>query len=1032
MKFSALTTQDLRQAYDNLLPKLDFELVDSGIARHVLDWYWGMNLSVHSDEDLVLREDGIIKIVKIGEFVDQFFERGEGEIKVPSKFGALCFSPSGKLEFNPIKAVIRHASPGKMIGITLQGGRKIRVTKSHSLFTLKRGRIEPVQAGSLEIGSYLVAPGKMPPSHSFTDINLERWGREKGLYVDGKVVRPSSASRGQGRKGSKPSWELPARLPIIPELMRLLGYFCSEGSYGTGIFISNSNQKTVEDIIHCANRVFLSGGLNKKRRITVHTDKRDGSKDIIFGGKISVLAFQEFFQVPAGAGNKRIPWIVFNVPYELQLEFLKGLFAGDGSLSYNQTTGECALYLSTKSKRLASELAYLLTQIGVTPAIIPCKGERFFHVSIASKASLRKLLDLVPANYRERVVRHVNDGRESPKIVIPLQESALGEALESIGIHHETRWKKGVSGEYFKSLLTKLSKKGINTERFLPLVNNLIFPRITRVEEIPPSRYVYDISVEGYENFVCGFGGVCAHNSRAMSAAVESAYQRFAKLSAGRVQTPTLKVLVEREREIKAFKPEPFWVISLLFELEGQEVVAEHATPRFFDKKEAENVRDVCKDKKAKVSAIQTRQYQLRPPIPFNLGTLQAEAYRCFGYTPMRTQQIAQQLYDAAYISYPRTSNQKFPPTIDLAAILKQLRGISTYKNLVDALLEQPWLTPTEGTKTDPAHPPIHPTGEKPGRLIGPQQRLYDLIVRRFLSIFGKPALKESIRVELDVDGQPFYIRGRRILDESWLAYYGPYGATEEVTLPALSEGQQLTPKELRFEEKETQPPPRYNPASIVKVMEEKNLGTKSTRAPILQTLYERGYIFGNQIVVTDIGMEVVDSLSKHCPEIVSEELTAHFESEMEKIQEGTTSKDNVIAEAREKLDEMLGKFKNEQDDIGKNLGDAYAETKRKQRVLGACAKCGGELRVIVSRATHKRFAGCSNYPNCKNAFPLPQAGFIVSLDKKCEHCAAPMIQVNRAGMRPYRMCLEPKCESKKDWGKKKKAASKIRKEESS
>jgi len=191
-----------------------------------------------------------------------------------------------------------------------------------------------------------------------------------------------------------------------------------------------------------------------------------------------------------------------------------------------------------------------------------------------------------------------------------------------------------------------------------------------------------------------------------------------------------------------------------------------------------------------------------------------------------------------------------------------------------------------------------------------------------------------------------------------------------------------------------------------------------STRAPILQTLYERGYIFGNQIVVTDIGMEVVDSLSKNCPEIVSEELTAHFESEMEKIQEGKTSKDNVIAEAREKLDEILGKFKERQEDIGKDLGDAYAETKRKQRVLGTCAKCGGELRVIVSRATHKRFAGCSNYPNCKNAFPLPQAGFIVSLNKKCEHCGAPMIQVNRAGMRPYHMCLEPKCESKKDWGK--------------
>ncbi len=508
--------------------------------------------------------------------------------------------------------------------------------------------------------------------------------------------------------------------------------------------------------------------------------------------------------------------------------------------------------------------------------------------------------------------------------------------------------------------------------------------------------------------------------SKAMSASVEAAHERFAKLSAGRVQTPTLKILVERQREINAFKPEPFWVVSLLLELEGQEIVAEHATPRFFDKKEAEKARAACEGQKARVAAIQTRQYQQRPPVPFDLGALQSEAYRCFGYTPMRTQQIAQQLYDAGWISYPRTSNQKFPPTIDCAAIIKRLSGISKYKKLADSLLELPELRPTEGTKTDPAHPPVHPTGEKPEKLVGPQQRLYDLIVCRFFSIFGKPALKESIRVELDVNGQPFYLRGRRILDKGWLMYYGPYGATEEVTLPELSEGQSLVPKEVKFEEKETQPPPRHNPASIVKEMEARNLGTKATRAPILQTIYERGYIFGNQIEVSDLGIEVVDSLSRHCPEIVSEELTAHFEREMEAIKEGKRSKDEVIAEARGTLDKLLKKFKEKQLEIGKDLGDAFREARRKQRVLGTCAKCSGELRIIVSRATRKRFAGCSNYPKCKNSFPLPQMGLIISLDRTCEHCGTPMIQVNRPGVRPYRMCLEPKCVSKADWGKKK------------
>ena len=507
--------------------------------------------------------------------------------------------------------------------------------------------------------------------------------------------------------------------------------------------------------------------------------------------------------------------------------------------------------------------------------------------------------------------------------------------------------------------------------------------------------------------------------SLAMSTAVRAAEQRFAKLSAGRVQTPTLKILVEREKEIRAFRPEPFWVLSLLLELDGKEVIAGHATPRFFDRAEAERALAACKDKPARVSSIQTCQYRRPPPTPFDLGTLQSEAYRCFGYTPMRTQQLAQDLYLAALISYPRTSSQKLPPSINYAKIMKGLGEVSKqYREFADELLALPKLVPNEGKKTDPAHPSIYPSGERPEKLTGPQQKLYDLIVRRFFSVFGKPALLESMRVELDAGGQPFLLHGRRVLDEGWLKYYSSYGATEEIILPELREGQVLTVKGVKFEEKETQPPPRYNPASIVKEMEARNLGTKGTRAPILQNLYERGYIFGNQITVTDLGVEVVDSLLKHCPEIASEELTAQFELEMEAIQEGRRTKEEVIEKARAELDRILSKFRQHQLEIGKQLAEAYRTTRMKQRILGKCSKCGGDLRVIVSRATHKRFAGCSNYPKCSNTFPLPQVGTIISLGKACEQCGAPMIQVNRIGMRPYRMCVDPKCPSKDNWGK--------------
>ncbi len=509
--------------------------------------------------------------------------------------------------------------------------------------------------------------------------------------------------------------------------------------------------------------------------------------------------------------------------------------------------------------------------------------------------------------------------------------------------------------------------------------------------------------------------------SKALSSSVQAASERFAKLSAGRVQTPTLKILTERELEIKRFKPKPFWVLNLLLDVEGKEILAEHAKQRFFDEGEAKRAKAACESEIAEIREIQIRQYRRPPPVPFDLGGLQSEAYRCFGYTPMRTQQIAQALYQAALISYPRTSSQKLPPTIDYVKILKQLGEISkSYREISNEILSTREPKPNEGKKTDPAHPAIYPTGENPGKLTGPQQRLYDLIVRRFFSVFGRPALVESLRVRVEVGKEPFYLRGRRVLEEGWLAYYGRYGATEEIILPSLKEGQTLRVKEVLFERKETQPPPRYNPASIVKEMEARNLGTKATRAPILQNLYERGYIFGNQITVTELGIHVVNTLQKYCPEIVSEELTAEFERKMDAIQVGKVKKEEVIEKAKKELNKILSKFKANELKIGRELSEVYRKTKRLQKILGKCPKCGGELKIVVSRSTHKRFAGCSNFgKGCKNSYPLPHSGMIITLNKTCEECGTPMIQVNRPGMRPYKMCLDPKCPTKSEWRKK-------------
>ncbi len=468
--------------------------------------------------------------------------------------------------------------------------------------------------------------------------------------------------------------------------------------------------------------------------------------------------------------------------------------------------------------------------------------------------------------------------------------------------------------------------------------------------------------------------------SLAMSFAVKAAEKRFTKLSAGRVQTPTLKILADREKEIAAFKPVPFWMLKLFLDVGGSAMVAEHSAGRFWDKEKAAGALAACKGRPAIIFSVHRHAYERPPPLPFNLGGLQSEAYRCFGFSPTRTQQTAQELYQAAFISYPRTDSQKLPPTIGYARIIGLLGEMSAqYKKISDELLASPELRPNEGGRADPAHPSIYPTGEKPEALAGPRKKIFDLIARRFFSVFGRPALVESTKAAINVGGQIFHVGGQKLLDKGWMNFYGPHARQGASPLPLLSEGQELPVKEIRLDEGKTLPPARYNPSSILNEMESKRLGTKGTRAQIIQNLHARGYILGNQIAVTDLGLAVVDALLKHCPEIVSEELTSRFEEELEAIREGKSSKEDVIAEARGELDKILGAFKQHELEIGKQLSEGYRAARAKQYILGKC-KCGGDFKVIRSRATQKRFVGCSNYPVCKGSFPLPKFGDIIRL----------------------------------------------------
>ncbi|WP_148882557.1 DNA topoisomerase I [Thermococcus aciditolerans] len=536
--------------------------------------------------------------------------------------------------------------------------------------------------------------------------------------------------------------------------------------------------------------------------------------------------------------------------------------------------------------------------------------------------------------------------------------------------------------------------------------------------------------------------------SRALTSAIKRASGKWQVLSTGRVQGPTLKFLVDREKEIQNFKPTPYWVIKMLLEKNGEQYTAVYEKERILDENEAKRIVEEAKKGPAFVEKVEVKQQKRNPPVPFDLGTLQREAYSAFGYSPKKTLELAQRLYERGITSYPRTSSQKLPKNLNFRSILQNLAKLPEYKPFAHELLGKERLKPVEGKKDDPAHPAIYPTGElpKPGDLTKDEQNIYDLVVRRFLALFMEPAVREIMKVIINSNSHRFILGGARTVKEGWLKVYGRYVKFDEVILPAFKEGEPVKVIQIKREKKKTKPPARYSPAAVIKRMEDLGIGTKATRAQILETLYSRGYIEGKRkIKVTPLGMRVVEALEKNVPDIVSVELTKAFEEKMEEIMAGKADREGVIEESKNQLIKILQVFKERELDIGTMLVETTGtgattsktaarkagavkelseeeekavkkavdkgERRKEPLVVGKCPKCGGDLVVRYNRKTGKRFVGCSNWPKCNVTYPLLQRGEIIPTNKTC--CGgAPVVKIREKG-REYEICVDMNC---RDW----------------
>ena len=497
--------------------------------------------------------------------------------------------------------------------------------------------------------------------------------------------------------------------------------------------------------------------------------------------------------------------------------------------------------------------------------------------------------------------------------------------------------------------------------------------------------------------------------TRALTLSVKAASGWFKIVSTGRVQGPSLAFVAEKDRQIKIFVPKPYWDIELMASHDGEEFEIQYTKKQIETLENATSIVTALREKNAEVKEVSRRTYQRPPPSPFNLSDLQGEAFRHFGYKPSRTLAIAQALYLDALISYPRTSSQQIPESINVKQIITNLGKQRTYSKIVSSLLDDGRVTPRQGKKKDPAHPAIHPTGDKPERkLKAAEKKVYDLIVRRFLASCDRHADKESMRVDFVCGEHTLFTRGSRVLQEGWMRIYNPFIADKDEFIPDLKKGDIVQILNVKMEEKRKNPPARYNPSSLLKKLEKEELGTKATRAGIVDSVKSRGYTLTDRFEMSDLGYAVFETMQDYIPDLLSVEFTRNLETDMDKIQQEDIEKEIVLSKAKTDLLRLLEPFEKNEEEIGEKLVRGLKGYWREKREIGPCPSCGdGTLIIVRSPKSRKRFIGCSNYREgkCSQTYPLPQKGRIVPLDKDCPDCEHQMLKII-SGRRAWETCI--------------------------
>ncbi len=614
----------------------------------------------------------------------------------------------------------------------------------------------------------------------------------------------------------------------------------------------------------------------------------------------------------------------------------------------------------------------------------PTKARTIAHLlkgDYEIKPTMGHVIDL-PEN---RLGVRVKQGFDPYYVVLPSKKKVLGEieklAKSSEGIFVATDPDR--EGEAIGYLIKEyLKDKGIPEERFRRVEFHEITPVAIRKAFANPREFDENL--------------VEAQKARRILDRIVGYYispllwKKVSKgLSAGRVQSVALRLIVEREREIRSFQPKEYWEIHADFLCESQRLSAlkltkiEGKKAEIPDEASAQGIAEELKNLNWRIVSAERKVKKKNPPAPFTTSSLQQSAFNQLGFSASKTMQIAQQLYEGVdlgqdasigLITYMRTDSVNIAETA-----LEEVRAFISDKIGKEFLPEKPNRYKSRKGAQE-AHEAIRPTSvyrtpeSIKDYLTKDQFLLYQLIWKRFVASQMRPAEYDQLTVVVSDEASKYEFRRTfsRLAFRGFMEVYSEDRDEEQDVLPEVSEGALARIVEVTPSQHFTKPPSRYNDASLVRELEEKGIGRPSTYAPTIQTIIQRGYVVRKRsaLVPTDLGEKIVELLVKFFPEVMDYEFTAKMEEKLDEIEEGSADKKSV-------LEEFYPEFVERVVYASKNMEKAVEESDYR------CEKCGAVMLVRWGRTG--KYLSCSNYPRCKNTKPLPTG-------VKCPRCGGDLV----------------------------------------